>query len=294
MNTGIKERALQLYVKENPSKFQREIGQKIIRVDDNNDRFPDLHFTLADGRRIPIEVEWRTSNFKRHGHSLNVIIDGEGFVLVCEDDEPLGYDVKPIKIDIEAFEEWFQDHSLRLIQQTTAPYKNSKSKQKQQKLLFTYLSLKAGGVSDFQLALKHHTWGVQKNYANSVINLITEVHPGDLVAFIGPGKKFPGRVDLKTWNKKSFKGMFEQIQVFRITSDYIFDEKNIIWHGTGKWKNEVFPHRFKFDPNPVIKAKNILVNKLSPVSKKELHSTVYGNFVSVSPSTLVDILHNSE
>jgi len=294
MNTGIKERALQLYVKENPSKFQREVGQKIIRVDDNNDRFPDLHFTLADGRRIPIEVEWRTSNFKRHGHSLNVIIDEEGFVLVCEDDEPLGYDTKPIKIDVNDFENWFEKNSLRLIRDTTAPYKNTKSKIKESKLLFTYLSLKAGGVSDFELALKHHTWGVQKNYAPSVINLITEVHPGDLVAFVGPGKSFPGRVDLKTWNKKSFKGRFEQMSVYRITSDYIFDTEKIIWKGKGKWKSEVFPHRFEFDPKPVITAKNIMINRLSPISKKELHGMVYGNFIKASPSTLVDVLHNSE
>ena len=37
----------------------------------------------------------------------------------------------------------------------------------------------------------------------------------------------------------------------------------IIWEGKGKWKNEVFPHRFEFDTKPLINLRNIPVNRLA-------------------------------
>ena len=70
------------------------------------------------------------------------------------------------------------------------------------------MSLKGDGVSDFEKAIKHHTWGVHKNYAPSVINAISSIQENDLIAFVGPGKGFPGRVDLKKWTQRSFKGYF--------------------------------------------------------------------------------------
>lgn len=67
--------------------------------------------------------------------------------------------------------------------------------------------------------------------------------------------------------------------------------KKIIWTGTGKWKNETFPHRFRFDPIPIIHLKNIEIRALSETSKQELDSMVYANLVSANPSTLVDIIY---
>ena len=67
-----------------------------------------------------------------------------------------------------------------------------------------------------------------------------------------------------------------------------------IWEGKGKWKSEVFPHRFQFDPKPVLKMNNIIVNRLSSSTKHALHGVVYSNIKPVNPSTLVDILYNAE
>ena len=293
METWLKERVLQRYVLENYSKF-RPFDQKIINVRDNKDRFPDLYCILENGKEIPAEVEWKSSNFVQHGHDINELKDNQGFLFVCEKDQDLGFEIPQIEISIEDFENWFTKNSLKIIQDTTEPYKKQDKERKVPKLWFSYLSLKGGGVSDFDKALKNHTWGVQKNYSPSVINQISTVQKNDLIAFIGAGRGFPGRVDLTKWMKKSFKGSFEQMRVYRITKGYFYDDEKIIWTGTGKWKDEAFPHRFEFDPIPIIALKNIKINSLVEISKRELHSMVYGNIISASPSTLVDIIYHGE
>ena len=94
--------------------------------------------------------------------------------------------------------------------------------------------------------------------------------------------------------RRSFKGYFEDIRMYRVTRSYFYDDKKIIWTGNGKWKDEVFPHRFEFDPTPIIHLKNIQIKTLAETSKRELHSMVYGNLISANPSTLVDIIYYGE
>ncbi len=294
MEVWLRERVLQKYVIENYSRY-KPFGLKIISTPrDNKDQFPDLYCLLENGKEVPAEVEWKSSNFIQHGHDVNVLKENQGFLFVCEKDQEIGFEIPQIEIDIKHFEDWFTKHSLEIIQDTTAPYKKPDKERKIPKLWFSYLSLKAGGVSDFDKALKAKTWGVQKNYSPSVINRISTFQKNDLVAFIGPGKGFPGRVDLKKWMRKSFKGYFERMRVYRITRKYFFDEDKVIWKGTGKQKGEIYPHRFEFDPKPLIHLKNIQINQLSATSKQELHSMVYGNLFEANPSTLVDIIYHSE
>jgi len=264
---------------------------RILKVRDNKDQYPDLYCLLENGNEVPAEVEWQSSNFVQHGHDLNLLKENQGILFVCEKDQDLGFDIPQIEIDMTHFESWFVDNAAKIIQDTTAPYKKRVEDRKIPKLWFTYLSLKAGGVSDFDLALEKETWGVQENYSPSVINQISTVHENDLIAFIGPGRGFPGRVELKTWLKKGFKGYFERIRVYRVTKGY-FLNRTPIWKGTGKWIGEVFPHRFKFDRRQVIDLKNIRISKLAVNSKQELHGMVYGNFIGTNPSTLVDIIYH--
>lgn len=294
METWIRERILQRYILENHSKF-RINNKKIISVRDNKDQFPDLFCLLENKKEVPAEVEWKSSNFIQHGHDINLLKQNDGFLFVCEIDQRLGFKIPQVKINLNDFEKWFEKNSLKIIRDTTAPYKKIQ-KRKFPNLWFTYLSTRASGESDFQKALKHKTWGVQKNYSAFVINNISSMQKNDLIAFIGPGKKFTprGRVPLKVWKAKSFKGYLENVLVFRVTSDYFYDEKTIIWKGKGRWQNEVFPHRFKFSEKPILNLKNVRINELSVTAMEELHSMVYSNFVSADPATLVDIIFHSE
>lgn len=242
---------------------------------------------------MPVEVEWQTSNFIQHGHDLNLIKESNGCIIVCEQNLDLGK-VSQIKIDIEKFEDWFVKNSKRIIQDTTNPYKNKDKTRLNPKLWLTYISKKGSGDSDFKKALKAHTWGVHKNYSKSVINQITQIKNGDLIVFVGVGKGFPGRINIKSWSKKSFKGYFERLQVFRITSDYFYDEEKIIWKNTGKHENEVYPHRFEFDPIPITDVKNIQINVLNATSKQELHKMVFANFIEGNSATLLDCIFHGK
>ena len=87
----------------------------------------------------------------------------------------------------------------------------------------------------------------------------------------------------------------DKIYLFRVTSDYYFNESKI-WETSpkGKWKNELYPHRFHFDNTPLVIMKNIKINQLGLTSKKELHSLVFSNFRNCDSHTLVDIMHKGE
>jgi len=286
MEVWLKERVLQRYVIETCTQFKVN-GFNVVRARDNKDKFPDVYFTLENNEEVPVEVEWQTTNFIQHGHDLNLIKENNGCLIVCSNNLDLGK-IQQIKIDIEKFENWFEKNSKRIIQDTTELYKKKDKTRSNPKFWLTYVSLKAGGDSDYKKALKAKTWGVQKNYSQAVIKQITDVKKGDLIAFIGPGKNFPGRVNIKNWSKRTFKGYFEKMNVFRITSNYFYDEEKIIWNGTGKWKDETFPHRFEFDPMPVIDVKKIKINELTNTTKQELHSMVYSNFVEGDSATMID------
>lgn len=163
------------------------------------------------------------------------------------------------------------------------------------KLWFTYIGQKGDAIKHFEHALQHQIWGVQKNYNPTTKNQISDVKEGDLISFIMIGKMFNGRIPLDEWNKKSFKGYFEKIYVFRVSRSYFKDDTKI-WktNQNSKWKDELFPHRFGFNNNPLLIMKNIKINQLGLTSKRELHNTTFTNFRKCEPHTLVDIMHNAE
>lgn len=295
----IPEIVLQRYVKDNKDKFSQYFSGKITHVEWMNDRYPDLVFVIDNKIRIPVEVEWKTSNFLAHKHNPEVLTLGKGFdgkgLLFVGKIEP-NYDIgniEQVQISLKDFEKWFERTSGVLVKETTEELHKIDETRKLPKLWFTYLSFKGDGVLHFETALKNQVWGIQKNYKPTTNSQIKGIQKGDLIAFIGPGKKFPGRVPLSEWTKKSFKGYFEKIQIFKVTSNY-FENNSKVWKTRGKWIDELFPHRFNFDRNPLIIMKNVKISNLGLTTKKELHSTVYSNIRMCDPHSLVDILHNAE
>jgi len=113
------------------------------------------------------------------------------------------------------------------------------------------------------------------------------IKEGDLVAFIGPWKPIGtrGRVPLE-----KFKGTIEKILVFRIISDYYYDETEVWGSGT----SEKWPHRFKFSKNPIMELKNINIKKLSYSSKDNLQKLTNRIFWEGNPSTLVDLISHGQ
>lgn len=301
----IPEIVLQKYVKDNPEHFKNIFDGKIPRIEYNRirDNYPDLTFVIDNKITIPVEVEWKTSNFLSHKHDSKILTKGigydhPGFLLVAKKEENVKIgNIEQHELDLNKFEKWFVKDSINLVTETTKEL-HIKDERIIPKLWFTYLSLKGDAIKHFEVALKHQVWGIQENYkqTTSANSHIQGIKKGDLIVFIGPGHFPGGRVPLSEWIKKSFKGDFEKIRVYRITSDYFYEDKIKIWEPKGEWKkkNEVYPHRFHFDRVPLFIMKKWKINKLELTTKEELHSMVYRNFYLCNPSSLVDILHNAE
>lgn len=300
----IPEIVLQKYVRDNPEHFKNIFDGKIPRIEFNRirDNYPDLTFVIDNKITIPVEVEWKTSNFLSHKHDSKILTKGigydrPGFLLVAKKEENVKIgNIEQHELDLNKFEKWFVEDSINLVTETTKEL-HIKDERTIPKLWFAYLSLKGDAIKHFEPALKHQVWGIQENYEQVISknSHIKGIKKGDLIAFIGPGH-FPGRISLPKWIKKSFNGYFEKIRVYRITSDYFYNDKIKIWEPKGIWKkvSEVYPHRFYFDRVPLFIMKNCKINKLELTTKEELHSMVYRNFHLSEPSSLVDILHNAE
>ncbi len=290
----LQERFLQWYVIQNPGRLPKINGQRVVQVVDNLDRFPDLTLILGDGSAVPAEVEWASSDFIAHDHPIDVIRDRNGVVLVVTEDRDLGLGVRQITLDIDQFETWFTKNAASLIRLTTEDIRHPPPRTFP-KLWFTYISLKGGGDKDFEeQALSEGVWGIPDRRAGGATNAIQRIQKRDLIAFIGPGKGFPGRIAKEAWTKRSFKGSFDLARVHRVKRGYYFDEVRRIWEGRGIHKGEMFPHRFDFDPKPLFKLSNILVRRLTHGAKVELHRMVFTNLAEGSPSTLLEIIYHGE
>lgn len=290
----LQERFLQWYIIKNPGRLPAINGQRVVRVIDNLDRFPDLTLVLEDSTWVPAEVEWASSDFLAHGHPIDALREAGGVVLLLVENRDLGLGVRQIKLDVDHFESWFAKNAESLVRLTTADIRHPPPRTFP-KLWFTYISLKGGGDKDFEeQALTKGVWGIpdwRKHGATAAIRLIQK---RDLIAFIGPGKGFPGRISKEAWSKRSFKGIFDLARVHRITRGYYFDEDRRVWPGRGRHKGEIFPHRFDFQPKPLFKLQKIVVRRLTQGAKLELHRMVFANLAEGSPSTLLEIIYHGE
>lgn len=307
---------LQRYVQDKFDQFQK-IFEKLfdsrisyVRQNIPEDKFPDLYFVLEDKREIPVEVEWKTSNFNHANNpEFSSFVKQQGIVIVAieEKSASLG-SIKQLTVSLDKFEKWFESNAKGIVKESLVPLREMQKKQRLPKLWLTLLTKKGGALGHFEPALEHQTWGIQKNYKVNSETHLEGIQEGDMIAFLAglhgsfkskkTGTKVSGRYPLPEWIKKSFNGHFEYICVFKVTKGYYFDDdpKSKIWktNPNGKWKNELFPHRFKFERDPLFIMKELKVNPLALTTKKELHSIVYSNIGMCEPFTLVDILHNAK
>lgn len=297
----IPEKVLQKYVKDNPEHFKNIFDGKIPRIEFNRimDKYPDLIFVIDNKITIPVEVEWKTSNFISHKHDSKIITKGigydrPGFLLVGkkEANSKIG-NIKQYEIDLKKFEKWFVQNADNLVTETTKEL-HLEDDRTVPKLWIAYISLKGNAVKHFEIALKHQVWEITEKFLHNT--QIKGIKKRDLIAFIGPGRNFSGRIPISEWTKKSFKGYFEKISVHRITSNYSDKERTKIWNSNNKsdGEDEIYPHRFHFDRVPIFIMKNYKINKLGLTVKEELHLMVYTNIRACDPSSLVDILHSAE
>jgi hypothetical protein len=309
---------LQRYIQDQFEQFQstfvKLFDSRISHVRRNKpeDAFPDLYFVLEDKREIPVEVEWKTSNFDHADNpEFTNFVKQNGMVIVAIEEKNITLgSIKQLTVSLDKFEKWFVDKRNvgRIVKESLKPLREMEKKQRSPKLWLTLLTKKGGALGHFEPALIHQTWGIQNNYKVNSETHLEGIQEGDMIAFLAglhgsfksknTGTKVAGRYPLPEWIKKSFNGYFEYICVFKVTRGYFHDNstKSKIWETSpnSKWKNELFPHRFEFDRDPLFIMEDLKVNSLALTTKKELHSIVYSNIGMCEPFTLVDILHNAK
>ena len=160
----IPEKVLQQYILENyrlfQDVFQTRFNSRIAYVRTNKpiDRYPDLYFVLENKQEIPVEVEWKSSNFD---HDPQILIDQNGYVFagIVEPDYDIG-SIKQVQVNLKDFENWFVKNSEKLVKETTHSLHEIDRERLLPKLWFTYLGQKGDAINHFETALEYQIWEI--------------------------------------------------------------------------------------------------------------------------------------
>jgi hypothetical protein len=131
--------------------------------------------------------------------------------------------------------------------------------------------------------------GIVKEFRQ--LNRFRQIREGDLVLFMSGWKTKGqgGRVPFK-----GFKGGIERATVYKVTTDYYFDESKV-WDEIKGWEGETYPHRFQFDKTPIFQLKRIPIRRLSYTTKTELHKVFTGSlFWNGHAASLLDMISHGE
>mgnify|MGYP001188582862 CR=1 FL=1 len=296
----IDEKVLQKYFKESFDQynnwFKEEYSEKVVSVSYNEpfDAYPDVYATLESGKILPIEVEWTTKDFN---HDPKVIEEKNGLIAVLQNNDP-SFGLKQLELNEEKFKKWYIKNSERIFSESIKQivvedkYKIKRSP----KLWFFY-----SGMSDKKNrneTLESGVFGVAAVFRQ--LDKFKDIRKNDLFCIIGPFKNFGGtggRVSFDKF-KKNRKLICEEILLFKVIEPYYYDESKI-------WKYQVtyldsdsqiknYPHRFKFDKEPILEMGDIKIANLSLTSKTGLHKLLYQIFWDGKPDLLVDLISKAK
>jgi hypothetical protein len=287
------EKILQRYWVECCSDYKRKDGTKIISGKYNRlgiDRYPDTYCILDDGNNteVPVEVEWNTKNFDRHGHDISILRENDGFLVVLTKDA--NFELEQIEIDVKNLVQWFERNSGTIMEETIQSKTKSKIKRSFPKLWFHYVSKNA--KKNFEnISLERGIWGVPGEPRKFPrISNFMDIQKNDLIAFLlpysAPAGSRTARLKLDKWKY----GEFSKVEVFRVTKGYYYDE-------TPVWKEEwgqYFPHRFRFHKIPVSVMNNVPIKRLSRSTQISLHSAYSASPREGAPFELVEMMGNSK
>ena len=124
---------------------------------------PDIannYFEDNSLKPMPCEIKWQTSDFK-DPDQINTVRNRNGFLLVFDKDRD-DCPIPQIEINKNDFEKWFVKNSSKLAKDTTKKYSTDSSKRKEPRVFLNYLSTSKAGEKNWNIALKHNTWGVNE------------------------------------------------------------------------------------------------------------------------------------
>jgi hypothetical protein len=249
------EKVLIAYWEDNCKKYELPDGRKIISAERNPsfDAYPDiLRNELDTGEVVPCEIEWFTSNFKKHEHDINVLLDSGGFLLTFI--ENTAFDVVQIKIIEEDFIDWISKKSRKLARETVAIIKKNAKGRSDSFVWIIYVSSRGG--KDFGIAFENGIWGFPEDDKRKRRGLgeIKDIKEGDFIVFIKQFQSFENNkiVTPRTKDLAKLVGHIQKIVGVRVIDGYYFEDKIRVWD------NNIYPHRFNFDKDIVFKGENVL------------------------------------
>jgi len=232
-------------------------GTKITRAVRNTsfDRYPDIGTNvLSDGRVVPAEIEWLTTNFDRHGHDIITLLDNKGFLIVFKNDA--SFPLPQIEIDKDDFTEWFITNAGQICQETLKVWEDSSDRSKEPQVFLKYLP--KGGETNYNIALQRGVWGFPANNKGVTRGLpkISQIKKGDMVIVL---RNWTADPDIKVTGRPSsdkYIGTFEELAGLVVKkSFYELDKPSKIW------QDNPYPYRFEFQTPPLFIGHNIPCNQ---------------------------------
>ncbi len=234
---------------------------------------PDIanNYFEDNSNPMPCEIKWQTSDFK-DPDQINTVKNRNGFLLVFDKDRD-DCPIPQIEIDKSDFEKWFVKNSSKLAKDTTKKYSTDSSKRKEPRVFLNYLSTSKAGEKNWNIALKHNTWGVNERDLQRSSKEILNVKKGDIILFFYAWTKDKSRKDIKGGRIRidQYIGSYRRLYALIATKDYYKTTTPKIW------TDKEYPHRFKF--RKLFDGENIPCNKRSLGAR--LHT--YMHSIQISP-----------
>jgi len=283
----VAEDILQKYFVERHDKYSIR-GQRIVSARFNKpfDAYPDIFCVLEDKREVAAEVEWKTSDFN---HDVEILRESSGFIVVYNKDQ--NFELDQVEIDKDDFKKWYVTNADRILAESVEDLEQEIRGREFPELWFYYLDRNSyRHFVEFSLNFSKTSglWGVPgivKEFRQ--LNRFRQIREGDLVLFISAWKTKGqgGRVPFK-----KFRGIIGRAELYRITTDYHYDESKV-WDEIKGWEGESYPHRFEFDKNPIFQITHIPIARLSHTTRSELHKLLTGSlFWNGHAASLLDMI----
>ena len=254
MKKWFTEKVLLKYWVENASKYKLKDGRKIKSAEYNIpfDRHPDIgKNVLDDGSIVPCEIEWVTTNYNKHKHDVNVLIESDGFLVVLEKDLE-SFPVEQVQIIKKDFFEWFKRDAVNMANETVQNYKTKSFKKNEPQIHIYYMRSKGTGKINRKYTFEHGVDGFPESTKKNTLETLKQVKKGDIFIV---ARNFKSSINVKGGRNPSdkHKGKFEEIYGLVVTKDYYFSKIPKIWI---KDKIE-YPHRYNFRKKALFEGKNI-------------------------------------
>ncbi len=254
MKKWIGESILIKYWTENCSKYMLEDGTKIKSAQHSLpfDSYPDIQKNvLEDGRIVPAEIEWNTTNFTEHKHDISVLVENNGFLVVFSKNLQ-SFPVEQIEIDQEDFKNWFVKDALNIANETIQAVNTKQTKNKEPQIFIYYMRSKGTGLINRKRSFEFGTDGFPESIKKKSLEMLKQIKKGDIVIV---ARNFKSSIKVSGGRNPSekHKGHYENIYGLVVTKSYYYSKTPRIWTED----KVIYPHRYKFRKQVLFEGKDV-------------------------------------